>query len=209
MGKETEFVDLIKRMMPQPIIPCMMAVVKSVENTTCTVVFPDGYVQSEVRLKASIDESMEYVIIKPRINTTVLVTPLGDETAGEYYVVAVNEIDVIEVMLKKDKVALIMDEKGVELQVKNNTVLINSDIVEMKTKGCSLRVTETNLEIESDYPISLKATQTDLKEVLNSILDCSRYMSILTGAVGSISPVAPVHNQFSAKASILIDRLLA
>lgn len=207
MSKEQEILQRFQRMQRAPIVPCIPCMVKSVEDdNTCTVIFPDGFEQSEVRLKAGIDESKEFFVIKPRPKSTVLVSPLGDETEGNYVVVSVNEIDSLELIFSdEDKVSIKADKKACKIINDKNVLEVSKERIMIQTEGTLSIFDKEQVSIESKAPMRLVA-KTDLKEVLNAINDAIRFMSIQTGAVGSISPVAPIHTQFTDKVALLIGK---
>lgn len=207
MSKEQEILQRLQRMQRAPIVPCIPVKVKSVEDdNTCTVIFPDGFEQSEVRLKAGIDDSKEFFVIKPRPKSTVLVSPLGDETEGNYVVVSVNEIDSLELIFSdEDKVSIKADKKACKITNDTNVLEVSKERIMIQTEGTLSIFDKEQVSIESKVPMRLVA-ETDLKEVLNAINDAIRFMAIQTGSAGSISPVAPVHKQFTDKVALLIGK---
>lgn len=210
MSKEQEVLEGFRRLAPQPIIPCVPAVVKSVEKDhTCTVVFADGYEQADVRLKAAVDESKEYVIITPRLKSTVLVTPLGDESLGEYVVVSVNEVEsIVAVFSDENKAFLFMDKESFTVRMKDNIVLIDQEQMSLTSKKSTIIVKESTIEITADEAVAFKTMQTSLKAVLEAIVDCSEKMKVLTGSPGSLSPADPTTVLLASQAKVLISNLL-
>jgi hypothetical protein len=75
------------------IFPCQVV---SVEGNTCTVDF-DGLQLSEVRLSATIDSSVEPIIITPAIGSTVVVVDLSGEMR-ELCVLLYSSIQSINIM---------------------------------------------------------------------------------------------------------------
>lgn len=207
---EQEILDKLIGLQRRPIVPCIPAIVKSIEDdNTCTVIFSDGFIQSEVRLKAGIDESKEFFVIKPRLKSTVLVSPLGDETEGNYVVLSVNEIDSIEIVFSdEDKVSIKSDRKATRITNDKNVLEVSKERIMIQTEGTLSVFDKQQVSIESKIPMRLVA-ETDLKEVLNAINDAIRFMAIQTGPAGSISPVATVHKQFTDKVALLIGKFTA
>lgn len=186
-----DVLNKLRRIGYQPIVPCVPATIISVEdNMTCTVKFPDGFELADVRLKAGVDEKKEFFVIKPRAGSTVLLASLGnDDTVGEYYVVAVNEIDSIEGLI--DKTAFLIDKTQVLVTTDKAELSVQTARIKLLQGESLIRIYEETITIESNKKIAIRNQSENLKSVLESIVGLSESMKVITGSAGSISPVSP------------------
>lgn len=174
----------------QPVIPCVVATVVSVEGTVCTVKFPDGLELAGVRLKAAVDASKEYFILKPRVDSTVLLASLGrDDSVGEYYVVAVNEVDSVEGLI--NKTSWILDKSRLDLKVDSTRLLVESGTIRLQQADSVVTIFDGQVTIDSQKKVAIRNQSGDLNDVLKQIVGLSESMKVLTGSPGSLSPVSP------------------
>jgi hypothetical protein len=187
-----EVLDKLYNHSPKPIIPCVSAKVVSIEGVTCTVVFPDNFELPGVRLKAGIDDEKEFLINTPRIGSTVLLSSLGmSDSEGEYYVVAVNEVDSIGGII--GEMSFKIDKNEAKLVLKDSSITLNENHLKLKHGNTELGIDFGNITINaSDKNVTFKNNLTDLKSILNDLVNLSKNMKVLTGSPGSLSPVAPI-----------------
>jgi hypothetical protein len=134
------------------IVPCIVATVLEVQDFTCTVVLPDGLEMPGVRLKAANDKSKEFMRVKPRPNSTVLICLIGDdETAGEYHVVAYNEVDTVEVKIKDTYWQL--DKDKIKGSIKECSVTVTVDDIEAKAKDFLVNIGKTEVNVKAGSSI--------------------------------------------------------
>lgn len=172
-----DYEDILKRLkgLNPSVVPCIPAIVKSVESVTCTVVLLDGLELSGVRLKAGVDTSEDFIRIKPRPKSSVLIAQIGsDETAGEYYVAAYNEVDELTmkindtlVIVNKDKVSAEVKDASCEL-TKDNTIVKVGKVGDSQSK---ITVSKTAIILEPHSFISVKNQQASLSTILQNLVN--------------------------------------
>ncbi len=190
----TENEEILKRLkgLSQSVVPCIPAVVKSVEVVTCTVVLLDGLELAGVRLKAGNDNGSEFIRVKPRPKSIVLIAQIGDdETAGEYYVAAYNEVD--EVTVKMSDTLVIVNQDTVSAAVKDSSYLLTKDnaFVTVGAAGNQSKITvsKTEIMLEPKLWLTVRNSQANLKTILQDIASTLRDISIITPTgVGTLRP---------------------
>lgn len=190
----TEYEDILKRLkgLSQSVVPCIPAVVKSVEVVTCTVVLMDGLELAGVRLKAGNDNGSEFVRMKPRPKSIVLIAQVGDdETAGEYYVAAYNEVD--EVMVKMSDTLVIVNKDSVSAAVKDSSYSLTKDnaFVTVGAAGNQSKITVSKTEIllEPKLWLTVQNSQANLKSVLQDLISVVRDLSVVVTGTAGPNPV--------------------
>lgn len=190
----TEHEEILKRLkgLNQSVVPCIPAIVKSVEVVTCTVILLDGLELSGVRLKAGNDDGSEFIRMKPRPKSTVLIAQVGDdETAGEYYVAAYNEVD--EVLVKMSDTLVIVNKDSVSAAVKDSSYSLTKDnafvTVGVEGNQSKITVSKTEIMIEPKLWLTVQNSQANLKSILQDIASTLRDISIVTPTgVGTLRP---------------------
>lgn len=190
----SEYEDILKRLkgLNQLVVPCIPAVVKSVEVVTCTVTLLDGLELAGVRLKAGNDTGSEFIRVKPRPKSIVLIAQIGDdETAGEYYVAAYNEVD--EVTIKMNDTLVIVNKDSVSAAVKDSSYSLTKDnaFVTVGAEGNQSKITvsKTEIMIEPKLWLTVQNSQANLKTILQDIASTLRDISIVTPTgVGTLRP---------------------
>lgn len=126
MDKHSEIKKLLEGFGLKPNLP-ITATVVSVENDTCTIKLLSGLVLSDVRLKATISDNTDNLLITPKINTEVLVMSQTGDVSG-LFVIKVDSVEKIE--FKKGDFEFILDGSTGKLTLKkagaNFGSLINS-----------------------------------------------------------------------------------
>lgn len=182
MTEQERFIAGIRALMPPPIIPCIVGTVVKVEGTVCVVELPDGFQVSDVRLKAAIDTLKDYVILFPKIGSTVLLSAMGVEADSGYYIVAVNEIERIEGLIENSK--YVIDKLGVDVKIRDDTAIkLSWNLVHLKQKQAEIIIQDDKIKIQN--------AQTTLKEILGDMVSVMQSIKVLTGSPGSLSPVSP------------------
>jgi hypothetical protein len=202
-----EVLDKLRRIGPQPIVPCVPATVVSVEGFTCTVKFPDDFELPGVRLKAGVDDSKEYFLIVPRVDSTVLLSTLGrNDSDGEYYVVGVNEVDSLEYII--DKTSLKMEKGNINIKSKDSGIIVKDSIITIKNGGSRVYIFEEEVVIESAKKIAIRNNAENLNSLLKEIVGFFSEVKVLTGSPGSLSPISPLLAADIAAIKTKIDKLL-
>lgn len=180
----TEHEEILKRLkgLSQSVVPCIPAVVKSVEVVTCTVVLLDGLELAGVRLKAGNDNGSEFVRMKPRPKSIVLIAQVGDdESAGEYYVAAYNEVD--EVTVKMSDTLVIVNKDIVSAAVKDSSYSLTKDnaFVTVGAEGNQSKITvsKTDILLEPKLWLTVQNSQANLKNILQNIISEIRDLRVL------------------------------
>lgn len=117
MDKYRKLWELLK---PQTgkVIPLFNAVVKSIEGESCTIEL-DGLDIDEVRLKATINEEDDYILLSPKVGSMVLVGSL----TGDLSDLAVLKVDQVEKLeYKQNGLEILVDSTDGKLQVKNEDI---------------------------------------------------------------------------------------
>lgn len=120
MDKLARLADNLKRLNGGSVynIPIITAKVKSIEGESCTVDV-DGLLLTDVRLKATINESGNSVIVQPKKGSYVLLGSLS----GDLKDLTVLKIDEIEkIIYKQDGLEITVDATDGKVSVKNNAV---------------------------------------------------------------------------------------
>lgn len=190
----TEYEDILKRLkgLSQSVVPCIPAVVKSVEVVTCTVVLLDGLELAGVRLKAGNDNSSEFIRMKPRPKSTVLIAQVGDdETAGEYYVAAYNEVD--ELTVKMSDTLVIVNKDSVSAAVKDSSYSLTKDnafvTVGAADNQSKITVSKTEILLEPKLWLTVQNSQANLKSVLQDLISVVRDLSVVVTGTAGPNPV--------------------
>lgn len=186
-----EVLQKMIRVMRQTSLPVFIAEVTEVKGNVCSVIFPDGFELTGVRLKAAIDEKKEFVLITPKIKSTVLLSSLSqNESDGDFYVIACNEVASISGVIDKTKFSI--DKTAIAVSIEKSNVLlkaaeitINQDETKVVLKGGVASVHgKDKLQIETD--------RGTVKEVLLKFATFLKSIKVLTGSPGSPSPILPV-----------------
>lgn len=149
MATHAEIFEKLKRLHGKQ-VQCQPAVIKSVDKDalTCTVVMLDELEMPGVRLQASIagTKPSSYHVNYPAIGSSVLIALIGgEESAGEYYVAAMNEIDGFDIKIEATEVSFSKDSLSLTdgkstIGLKNGSVLIEAQgKVEIKNSAESLK----------------------------------------------------------------------
>lgn len=186
-----EVLQKMIRVMRQTSLPVFIAEVTEVKGNVCSVIFPDGFELTGVRLKAAIDENKEFMLITPKIKSTVLLSSLSqNESDGDFYVIACNEVASISGVIDKTKFSI--DKTAIAVSIEKSNVLlkaaeitINQDETKVVLKGGVASVHgKDKLQIETD--------RGTVKEVLLKFATFLKSIKVLTGSPGSPSPILPV-----------------
>lgn len=115
-------------------VQCTVATFVSYEKAThtITVQLNNGLKIPGVRLKAAANKSVDfYSIMIPKAKTTVLITQIGQSAeAGEFYMIACDEFDTIEVKADKTKYVIKKDGKLYIGNAVNNLSDVLKDLVD-------------------------------------------------------------------------------
>lgn len=188
---EEEIKQRIRNLAGKQIIPVISAKVVSVQvqSKTCTIEFADGFQLPNVRLKAAIDDSEEFIILFPRPESEVLISPLTNDST-EYYVIAVNEVD------------------SVKAKIGSTVLEVTKDIIKLNQKQSKIEIVDEAITIYSQKKIVINNGLTSLKTIMNSVVDAFSSIKVLTGSPGSLSPVDPTMTATVAQLKGEIAKLL-
>lgn len=98
MGKSREIKDVLKSIVGPPGIMFVMGKVESVGDETCSVKIADRIVINDVRLNASADGNADNILIKPKVDSMVL---MADLSGGELRSLVVISFSALESMTVK------------------------------------------------------------------------------------------------------------
>lgn len=205
---EQELLQKFKRVMSQPALPVYIATITDVQGFVCNVKFPDGFELSGVRLKAAIDEAGEYVVVKPKLQSTVLLGSLSQtESDGQFYVVACNEVESIVGVIDMTKFSI--DKTAVSVEVKESSFSLKDGEISLKQKQAEVSMKDENIKIHTKTKLIVSSSEESLKTILVGITGLLKDFKVLTGGPGSPSPVFPALipqiAQIEAKINNLFD----
>lgn len=145
------------------------------DSQTITVQLANGLKIPGVRLKAAANKKKDYYAISvPREKSTVLIVQIGDKSeAGEYYLLASDEIETMEV--KADKAKLTIDKTGI-----------------LMVKG------QTKFKLNKDGKIYLANNTANLYDAIERVINTVKTMSITIIGTAGANPITVT----SAKPSI-------
>ncbi|MEA5461549.1 hypothetical protein VB796_20955 [Arcicella sp. LKC2W] len=187
---EQELLQKFRRVISQPALPVYIATVEDVQGFVATVTFPDGFELSGVRLKAAIDEAGEYVVVKPKLKSTVLLGCLSQsESDGQFYIVACNEVESIVGVIDKTKFSI--DKMAVSVQVVGSKVLMKDGEVSIKQESAEVSLKAENVKIHAKTKLIINSSEESLKTILTDITGMLKEMKVLTGQPGTPSPIFP------------------
>jgi hypothetical protein len=188
---ESELLNKMIRVLRQPSLPVYIGSVKSIEsNKTCTVIFPDKFELTGVRLKAAIDEKEEFVYVIPKVGSSVLLGSLSNiESDGEFYVIACNEVASLQGVI--DKTKFLIDKTQVSASVDESSVLLKADEITLNQDGTKVTLKAEKANIHGKAKVSIKTDRGALKQLLLNISTFLKNIKVLTGSPGSPSPIHP------------------
>lgn len=97
------------------------ATVVSVQEQTCTVRLHSGLELSDIRLKATVDEGKNYLLLKPKVESEVILLSQTGNLSG-LMIIKINEVEQLE--YKQDGLEFLMDSSDKKIKLKNeNTSL--------------------------------------------------------------------------------------
>lgn len=186
-----EVLQKMIRVMRQTSLPVFIAEVTEVKGNVCTVIFPDGFELAGVRLKAAIDEKKEFVLIMPKIGSTVLLGSLSQsESDGDFYVIAVNEVASITGVIDKTKFSI--DKTEVSASVDKSSVLMKASEIMINQDETKILLKGGVAKLHGKDKLAIETDRGQLKEVLLNFASFLKSIKVLTGSPGSPSPILPV-----------------
>jgi hypothetical protein len=112
-------------------------VVQSIQGQSCTVKLISGLDISDVKLKATIDEQSDFILVTPKIGSSVLMlSSTGDLT--NMTVIKADQFDKIEIC--QGGLELLIDSSDSKLSVKNQTVSLKEIFTDLGTLLKGLKV---------------------------------------------------------------------
>lgn len=120
MDKYRRLAELLNNQFGNKQMPLFNAVVKSIQEDSCTVDF-DGLEIDEVRLKAAINDNENKLIIEPAIDSIVLIGSLTNDLK-DLAVLRVDEVS--RVIYKQDGLDILIDSTDKKISVANETVSV-------------------------------------------------------------------------------------
>lgn len=101
-----------------PNLPIQAKVV-SVENESCTVVLSSGLELDGVRIKASINESENFIMQRPKTGSTVILLSVTGNL-DDIMIIKTDEIESVEI--NQNGLKILIDSADGKLQIENNNV---------------------------------------------------------------------------------------
>lgn len=155
MNVHGEIKEALRKLVGQSVLP-ILGIVQSVEGDSCTIEVAGSLTIPGVRLKASVDDQKDAILVTPKEKSNVIAISLTGEL-DDLFVVKCDAWDKIEII--KDKLEVIIDGEDSKLSVKNASVSLkdlfdmNSDILSnmqvLTSQGPSVKVAPaTIIEIE-------------------------------------------------------------
>lgn len=185
MAQTHEILAGFKNLFGTSPIQVLLATVKSVEGNACTVTTTEGLELPDVRLKASVNDSKEYFVTKPRVGSSVLISLIGnDQFAAEYVVIAQDEFDSIEAVV--DKTAIVIKKESVSVEKGKMQFLIDDEKFNVINDNTGIFVKTDKIEIVANGKLSITGGSYgahSLKEILNGL--CDAIINIKTVGTGS------------------------
>ena len=135
MDKSKEIKEAIKSIVGVPGMMFVMGKVESVGDETCSVKIADRIVINDVRLNASADGNADNILIKPKVDSMVLMADLSGGELRSLVVISFSALDSMTVKFEGDVVINGGENEGlvkvVELTEKLNA--IENDINNLKS----------------------------------------------------------------------------
>lgn len=92
----SEIKDKLQKLCQSNVSALILAKVKQVDNTTCTVVIDDLEL-SDVRLRAVVNKEESGVVVTPKVGSMVMITDLSHGKMRDWAVIMYSEIDNISI----------------------------------------------------------------------------------------------------------------
>jgi len=106
------------------------AIVQTVEHETCSIKLKSGLVCTDVKLKASVTESENFIKLVPKVGSTVLVLSLS----GDINNLAVIKVDEVEkVVFSQDGLEVLIDSTDKKVSIKNESVSLVDVFADLAT----------------------------------------------------------------------------
>ena len=144
----------------------ILALVTSVDTDTCTVKLSTGLEIPDVRLKSIVDDSGDYFVIKPSINSNVWLLPLND-SIEELIVIKYDKIQSFEV--KSNGLIFLIDGTDGKISIKNDTTNLLDVFQDFKDLISQLTVSTGVGPSGTPLPptiLSLNSVETKFKSLL-------------------------------------------
>lgn len=121
MDKYRKLGELLTKHYGNKQMPLFNAVVKSIQDDSCTVEF-DGLEIDEVRLKAAINSNENKLIIEPAINSTVLIGSLTNDLK-DLAVLKADEVS--RLIYKHEGLEVLIDSNDKKISIENEQVSLH------------------------------------------------------------------------------------
>lgn len=141
--------------------------VKSVGGLACTVVLDDGMELSDVRLRATLKEDDNQLLITPKKGSKALVWSV-DGTLNDLVLIKCDEIEKIE--YKQEDLEVVIDSTDKKVTIKNNQASLKSLMQEIHDLITNLKVTTPagpSTGVLPDTTASLVQFKTHFEGLLN------------------------------------------
>lgn len=131
MDKYRKFVEVLRKGVAEgKQLPVMVAEVVSVQEESCTVKLGGDLELEDVRLKATINGNTDYLILKPKPGSKVLIGSLSGDLK-DLCVLKADEVTHID--YKENGLELHLDSEQKKLQLKNETVSLKEIFEDLKS----------------------------------------------------------------------------
>lgn len=113
------------------------AQVTAVQDETCSVELKSGLKLTDVKLKATINQGDNYIVVKPTVGSTVVMISLSGGLEN-LSVIKVDSVSTIE--LKQNGLEILIDSTDQKVQIKNSTVSLVDVLSDLSTTLQQLKV---------------------------------------------------------------------
>jgi len=117
MDKAAQIKALIKSIVDADANYPVRGVVESIEGQTCSVKLVTGLIVSNVRLKAAISDTADYLLITPKIGSDVLMLS-GNGTLDDLTIIKADQAQSME--LSQGGLIILIDSADSKVMIKNN-----------------------------------------------------------------------------------------
>jgi hypothetical protein len=137
MDTPTEIKTLIKKIVgANPNLPITGTVV-SVQGESCTVKIVSGLVLTDVKLKATINEQKDFILVTPKVDSSVIMlSSTGD--LNNLTIVKTDQFEKIEI--SQSGLIILIDSSDGKISIKNENVTLKEILTDLSTLLKSLKV---------------------------------------------------------------------
>lgn len=120
----------------KPNLP-LSGTVESVSDEVCSVKLKSGLVLTDVKLKATINKSNDYLLLKPKVGSSVVMLSLSGELEN-LTVIKIDKVETIE--YNQNGLNVLIDSTDGKVRIKNNSVSLIDLLTELTETLKTLKV---------------------------------------------------------------------